>query len=229
MNSNKAFSQLEQRLGYVFKNKLLLKNALIHSSHLHDETANNERLEFHGDRVLALIVVDYMFTEYPTAEVGELAIRLNKVVSGKTCSEIAKSIDLGKYLILGHDAKHSGTRTRASVLGGAIEAVIGAVYHDGGLEEARKLVLKLWQPHLSFEVTDAIDPKGKLQERLHIMGKEIPTYRVLKKEGPSHAPEFQVEVSLSSGEKAVSRGMTKKEAERKAAQIILDKWKEASD
>ena len=229
MNSNKAFTRLEQRLGYVFKNKKLLETSLIHSSHLHDETENYERLEFHGDRVLALIIVDYIADHYPKARVGELALRLNKVVSRKTCAEVARSADLGRYLILGNDARHSGTRNRTSVLSGALEAVIGAAYLDGGLEEARKLVLNLWQPHFTFDVADAIDPKTELQESQQILGKDIPTYRVLEKVGPSHAPEFMVEASLSSGEKEVSRGKTKKEAERKAANKLLLKWKTSDD
>ena len=229
MNSNKAFSRLEQKLGYVFKNKNLLEISLIHSSHLHDETENNERLEFHGDRVLALVIVDYLSIHYPMARVGELALRLNKVVSRKTCAEVARSTDLGQYLILGNDARHSGTRSRTSVLSGAMEAIIGAVYLDGGLEEAKKLVLNLWKPHFSFDIAEAIDPKTELQESQQILGKDIPTYRVLEKVGPSHAPEFLVEVSLSSGETETSRGRTKKEADRKAANKILLKWKTSDD
>lgn len=223
MNSNKSLSRLEQRLGYVFKNKNLLETSLIHSSHLHDETENYERLEFHGDRVLALVIVDYLADQFPEARVGELAVRLNKVVARKTCAEVATSANIGKYLILGNDARHSGTRNRVSVLGSAMEAIIGAVYLDGGLEEARKLILNLWQDHFIFDITEAIDPKTVLQESQQTLGKEIPTYQVLEKVGPSHDPEFLVEVSLSSGEKEVSRGKTKKEAERKAANKLLKK------
>ncbi len=212
-------------MGYVFKNKKLLETALIHSSHLHDETENNERLEFHGDRVLALIIVDYLTNRYPMASVGELALRVNRVVSRKTCAEVARSFDLGKSLILGPDARHSGIRNKSSVQSCAMEALIGAVYLDGGLEEARKLVLKLWHPHFSFEVAEAVDPKSKLQEMQQAQKGDTPSYQVLAKEGPNHAPEFLVEVSLSSGEKEVSWGNTIKDAERSAAIKILTKWK----
>ena len=229
MNSDKALTRLEQKLGYAFSNRKLLETSLIHSSHLHDETANNERLEFHGDRVLALVIVDYLSTCYPMARVGELAIRLNKLVARKTCAEVARSADLGQFLVLGNDARHSGTRTRTSVLGGAMEAVIGAVYLDGGLEEARKLVINLWKEHFSFEIAEAIDPKSELQESQQLLGKAIPTYRVVEKVGPSHAPEFLVEVCLASGEKEVSRGKSKKEAERKAANKLLLQRKKSDD
>ncbi len=225
MTDNKAFSRLEQKLGYEFKNKKLLETSLIHSSLLPDETKNNERLEFHGDRVLALVVVDYVTEHYPKASVGELALRLNRVVSRNTCAEIAKSVDLGDYLTLGNKSRHSGIRRKTSVLSGVIEAVLGAVYLDGGLEEARKLILNLWKDHFSFEIAEAIDPKSELQEIQHLKGMDIPTYRVLEKVGPDHSPEFLVEASLSSGEKEVSRGKTKKEAESKAAKKLLNTLK----
>jgi len=131
---SKQLFKFEQRLGYVFNNKDLLKNALTHSSCKQDHVDNYQRLEFLGDRVLALCIVNYLMRMFPDAQVGELATRLNKVVSGDSCSEVALTIELGKVLIIGDGARFSGTRNRTSVLADAMEAVIAAIYLDGGLE-----------------------------------------------------------------------------------------------
>ena len=229
MKISKQLFKFEQRLGYVFNNKDLLKNALTHSSCKQDHVDNYQRLEFLGDRVLALCIVNYLMHMFPDAQVGELATRVNKVVSGDTCSEVARTIELGKVLIIGDDSLFSGTRNRKSVLADAIEAVIAAIYIDGGLEMTEKIVISLWQNHLNFELEDATVPKSELQELLSSRRLDLPQYTLLEKIGPAHAPEFKIEVRSHSGESAIGTGKSKKEAEQQAALLLLQQLENEND
>ncbi len=229
MKSTKQLQRFEHKVGHVFQNKDLLKTALIHSSFKPSHASNNQRLEFLGDRVLALSIVNYLMREYPKAPVGELASRLNHLVSRTACSEVARSIDLGKEMVLGDHARFSGTRNRSTVLADAMEAVIAAIYLDGGFEVAERTVLSLWKDYLKFDLEEAKDPKNELQKLMLSQGRSLPSYELLDSSGPPHEPEFTIAVSLPSGEQATSVGKTKKEAERKAASKLLDELENSSD
>ena len=226
MKYSSKLLRFEQKLGYSFHNRELLRTALTHSSDEKSHLKNYQRLEFLGDRVLALCITNYFMETFPHAKVGELASRLNKVVSGDTCSEIAKSIALGNVLFVGDSSRYSLIRNRASVLSDSLEAIIGAIYLDGGMEPTTQTILRLWKHHLDFPLEDATDPKSELQELLHAKRSGLPEYRLINKLGPAHNPEFRVEVVLESGESAMASGSSKKEAEREAAKLLLQQIEE---
>ena len=214
---------LAARLGYDFENADLLVRALTHASISAGMRPDNQRLEFLGDRVLALVISEALFQADANATEGQLAPRFNALVRREMCAEVARSIDLGMALKLGRSEMLSGGRRKQALLADAMEAVIAAVYLDGGFEASRDVVLRLWGPRIAGVEADARDAKTALQEWAQARGQNPPDYAEVGREGPDHAPVFMIEAHLASGESEVATAPTKRQAEQAAAQALLDR------
>lgn len=220
--STDPITAIERQIGYHFASQELLKRAMTHASVTTDSARNNERLEFLGDRVLALLVADILLQHYPDAPEGELALRLNALVRRETCAAIAQEIGLGQYLALAPAEAASGGREKSAILGDACEALIGAIYLDGGLAVAKNFVQSFWNSRLAGVDTAPADAKSELQEWSQARKLGTPGYRVINREGPDHAPVFVIEVELPGYAPLCGVGASKREAERAAAQAMLN-------
>ena len=215
----KAFSD---RLGYSFARSELLQRALTHGSISTATRPDNQRLEFLGDRVLGLTIAEALFKTDRAATEGQLAPRYNALVKGETCAAIAREIGLGDVLKLGRSEMLSGGRRKEALLADAMEAVLAAIYLDAGLEAARTVILRLWAERLKNVDQDARDAKTALQEWAQAKGMTPPTYAVTGRDGPDHAPEFEITVMLDNGHSARARGQgTKRSIEQAAAAALL--------
>jgi ribonuclease-3 len=213
--------RLARALSHHFARPELLEQAVTHPSAASPARPHNQRLEFLGDRVLGLIIAEALLEAYPDEDEGTLAPRLNALVRRETLAEVAAEIGLGEYLLLGRSEATGGGRRKKAILADAMEAVIAALYLDGGMEAARRLVLARWQRRIEAPDTAPTDAKTRLQEWAQGRGMAPPAYAVTAREGPDHAPRFTVEASLASGERALGEAASKKEAEQAAAQALL--------
>lgn len=213
----------EDAIGYRFKDAALLDRAMTHRSATQGMTAewSNERLEFLGDRVLGLVMVETLMERFPKLREGELAPRLNTLVSRQTCAVVGAELGLGRFLIVDRSERATGGAEKPSLLANATEAVIGAVYTDAGLEKARKFTLLLWKSLLKDATETPRDPKSALQEWAQAEGLATPTYRHISREGPDHAPVFTVTVLVQGHEPVPGVGSSKQVAEREAARAML--------
>ncbi|MEL6800386.1 MAG: ribonuclease III [Pseudomonadota bacterium] len=211
------------RLGHTFSEPALLIEALTHPSLSSPTRANNQRMEFLGDRVLNLVLAEAVLAADPQASEGTLAPRYNLLVKKETCADVARSIDLGSVLRLGKSEMVSGGRRLDAALGDAMEAVIAAVYRDAGLEAARAVVLGLWDSRIATLEHDEKDPKSSLQEWAQSHGQPAPKYSEVSRSGPPHAPVFTVEARLSDGRFELATGRAKREAEKDAARALLER------
>lgn len=220
----RELDRLEERLGHRFANRDLLDRALTHASAVNGVGRGGEtyqRLEFLGDRVLGLVVADMLVERFPDAPEGELSRRLARVVSREACAEIADEMELAKYLKIGGSVRKSGTPATVGVLADVCEAVIAAVYRDGGLDAARALVGRFWGPRIAGMSGPLRDAKTELQEWAHRRGFEAPAYAEILRSGPDHKPEFEVEVTVGDVAPGRGRGGSKREAEHEAAAGVL--------
>jgi ribonuclease-3 len=209
------------RIGHVFQNSELLIRAVTHSSIAMETRPDNQRLEFLGDRVLGLVMADALFKADPDASEGQLAPRFNALVRKETCADVARACDLGAVLKLGRSEMMSGGRRKEALLADAMEAVIAAVYLDGGLEAAQALILRLWDERIATVEEDARDAKTALQEWAQARGQMPPIYSEVARNGPDHAPIFTIEAKLASGEVEQASAPVKRQAEQTAAQALL--------
>ena len=198
----------------------MLARALTHSS---TGGADNERLEFLGDRILGFIIAELLIEQFPYEKEGSLALKLNALVRMETCARVAEAAGVDAALILAPAEERSGGRRKAAILGDACEAVIAALYLDGGIEAARKFISKHWQPLMSEVTGDLRDPKNALQEWAQGRKLGTPSYRVSRREGPDHAPRFTVEVSVRGYEPAVGEGLSLRAAEQSAARTLMQR------
>lgn len=221
----RKYKDLEQRLGHRFKNQEWLERALIHASMRGGRMVkhDNERLEFIGDRVLGLAIVEAVSQALPDAREGELARRYNGLVKGETCAIVARELGLGEFMILSESEESSGGRKKATILADAIEAVLGAVFMDAGFDPARDVVLHLWQPLLDERGSQQIDAKSVLQEWAQGRGLSLPRYVELSRDGPDHAPKFTTEVRIKGCDPAIGHGRSKRQAEQVAARTLLER------
>lgn len=211
------------RLGHQFRRPELLVRALTHSSLSSPTRPDNQRLEFLGDRVLGLVMAEALLAADRAASEGQLAPRFNALVRKEACAEVARQIDLGAVLKLGRSETTTGGRRKDALLGDAMEAVIAAVYLDGGFEAARDLVLRLWGRRIGTVEADARDPKTALQEWAQARGLQPPAYAEVAREGPDHQPVFTIEVRLATGEAAAATAGSKRQAEQAAAKALLER------
>lgn len=219
-----AAARLERRLGHAFEDPSLLERALTHASAAggRDNARDNEVLEFLGDRVIGLLAAERLAELYPEAAEGVLSVLLAALVSGKTCAAVAQGAGLGEALRLAGSQTRSGGRTQPSILADAVEAVIAALYLDGGLAVARAAFLDLWaDAFAALDETSARDPKTALQEWAQGRGRPLPDYAVVRRTGPDHRPRFTVSVSVQGLEPAAAEGPSRQEAEKAAAAKLL--------
>ncbi len=219
-----AVEALQQRLGRRFADPALLERALTHSS-VGDgarDTLDNERLEFLGDRVLGLVVAERLVAASATASEGEMAPRLNLLVSRAACAKVARRIGLGAALRMSGAETKSGGRDKDSILAGACEALIAAVYQDGGLEAARAMIADVWEEEFAqLDSPRAKDVKTRLQEWAQGAGRPLPAYTVVARSGPEHAPRFTVEAAVKGLPPAQGQGASRQAAEKAAAEALL--------
>jgi len=223
VKKSEAIRSFEQRLGYEFSNLSLLVEALTHSSIASDFRKDNQRLEFLGDRVLGLVMAEALLEIDQTAPEGTLAPRFNALVRKETCAEVARQIELGGVLKIGRSEMLSGGRRKDALLGDGMEAVIAAIYKDGGFEIAKTIIIKLWGDRIKNVKGDSRDAKTILQEWAQARGQNPPNYEVISRSGPDHAPDFLVKVILASGETAEAMAGSKRQAEQMAAKALLQK------
>lgn len=216
---------LEEQLGYHFKAPSLLKTALTHSSYANECKAlkqSNERLEFLGDSILGAVVADYLYRNYPTLPEGDLTKKRAALVCEKACCGFSRQLNVGKYLLLSHGEQNSGGRTRSSILADAFESITAAIYLDGGMEEARKFILRFVLPLLQTAKQRPFkDYKTALQEIIQKNPEENLEYVLSGESGPDHDKHFTVEVHLNHNVIGKGGGRSKKEAEQQAAREAL--------
>lgn len=224
---NKSLEPLQQRLGYTFRNPELLREALTHPSYGHENrrtVADNQRLEFLGDAVLQLVVTQKLFQRLPNHPEGELTAMRARVVNRFQMQTLAEELKLGEELVLGWGEENNSGRTRGSNLSDAMEAVIGAIYIDGGWEVASAWTARLLEKTIENVVSrpESMNPKGDLQELLQVTGEAPPQYTCISEEGPPHARRFEVKVEWQGRELGRGQGQSKKEAEINAARAALE-------
>jgi ribonuclease-3 len=220
-NSKAAALALQERLGYPFKNPALLINALTHVSALKTGKSRAEtyqRLEFLGDHVLGLVVSDMLYRTFPKAAEGELSTRLADLVRKESCADVAQALGLQEATRIGSGAS---PRLRASVAGDICEAVIGAIYLDGGFSAASDFIVRNWTERMNKPVRPLRDPKTILQEWAQGRGLAAPTYREVERSGPDHSPVFRIAVDAPGLESAEGVGRNKRAAEQAAASAML--------
>lgn len=216
---------VQARIGWTFARRELLAEALIHSSAAEGrrDVLTNERLEFLGDRVLGLAVAEHLLAADPTCREADLALRLNALVNRTACARAARAVDLGAALTLSKAEEASGGRDKDTILADACEAVIAALYLDGGLEAARAFVKRAWGEALLQGARAVRDPKTALQEWAAARRLDAPVYTVEGRAGPDHAPRFVVDVRVGGAGAARGEGGSKRDAERAAAAALLEK------
>ncbi len=213
-----AQGELSEKLGYRFKDEALLARALTHAGA--NAALSNERLEFLGDRVLALVVAETLYRLYPDEDEGVLTRRLHSLVRWEACARIGEDIGLWEHLVLTR-SEAAGGRSRGPILGSALEAVIAALYLDGGMEAARAFIMRRWADLFTDAATDSRDAKTRLQEWSQGRGKGAPVYTLKEQEGPDHAPHFVVEAKVAGFDPALGEGGSKRQAEQDAAAKLL--------
>jgi ribonuclease-3 len=216
-------SRLERRIGHEFADRNLLKRALTHSSATAGRPAGSdyERLEFLGDRVLALIVADMLMRAYPRSREGDLSRRLAVLVRKEACAAVAAELELGEAITLGAGQGRSRVPVTASILGDACEALIGALFLDGGLESARRFIEGNWRTRMLDEAALLRDAKSTLQEWAQARGLREPTYELIGQSGPQHAPRLRLRVLVEGLAPEEGEGGSRREAEQKAATAML--------
>lgn len=238
LGSGRAFAQndktvnpLEERIGYKFRNPLLLAEALTHPSVRHEsqrDHLDNQRLEFLGDAVLQLVITEQLYRHFGEEAEGRLTKLRSRLVSRETLKTYAAALDLGRYLMIGRGEEASGGRERTSTLGDAFEALLGAIYLDSDLETARKFILAQAEHDLEQIMEEPVDinPKGNLQELLQSISASSPIYEVISQSGPEHEKSFVVEVSWEGMTLGKGSGRNKKQAETAAAEeaLQLKRW-----
>ena len=212
------YQSLEKKMKINFKNKNLLIKSLTHKSL--NKVNNYEKLEFLGDRVLGLVIAKKLLEIYPNEKEGILDKKFASLVNKKTCLEIAKKIELQKY-ILSFNIKNKKNIIVDKVLADCCEALIGSVYLDNGFNSVEKVILNLWSNHIKDSIVTKIDPKTKLQEFSLKKFKKLPIYKVVSNTGPRHKPLFKVGVKLIDTKFYISEGKSKKDAEQNAAILCL--------
>lgn len=224
------FAALESRLGYRFRDRGLLEHALTHKSKAHEDPSggvvDNESLEFLGDAVLGLVVADALFRAFPAYSEGQKSKIKSNLVSTTALAEMAEGLGLGEHMILGRGEEKTGGRRKPALLADTCEALIAALYLDGGLDAARAFIVRELAPRIEEARVPGYfgrDHKSRLQERLQGLGRSLPCYRVSAEAGPEHRKQFSVQVVVGDLVLAEGEGRTKKDAEQEAARAALER------
>jgi ribonuclease-3 len=230
MTNNTLF---EKTIGYDFKDCSLLEEALTHPSLSHNQkginVVNYERLEFLGDAVLGMLVAEMLCALFPDEREGMLAKRHSWLVKGETLTKIGASIGIGEALQMTTGEAQTGGRTTASNLEDAMEALIGAIYLDGGLTPAKAFISRYWNSLATEGGEPPKDPKTDLQEWVQGQGFPLPQYQVVASDGPDHAPIFTIALTVKKHKTLQAQGSTRKKAEKKAAQLFMEQVKSESE
>jgi ribonuclease III len=211
---------LKELIGRAPRDRAAFEQALTHGS---AKPVNYERIEFLGDRVLGLLIGEWVFERFTDEPEGKLSRRYNALVSGETCADVARTVGVPTHLILGKQARDDGAADSDNVLGDVMEALIGALYLEGGLEEARTLVRRLWSDRLDTQTSAPRHPKSALQEWAAANKRKPPEYALTDRSGPQHALRFSVTVSIKGAGEASATGASKQEAETAAAKALFEK------
>ena len=213
------YQNLEKKLKLIFKDKKILIRSLTHKSY--DNQKNNEKMEFLGDRVLGLVIAKKLLEIYPDEKEGILDKKFASLVNKKTCLEIAKNLELEKYILI-FKAKNKNIKIEDKVIADCTEALIGAIYLDKGFSVVEKTILNLWEKKIKGSVITEIDAKTKLQEFSLKKFKKLPIYKIISNTGPRHKPIFKVGVKLIDSKLYIAEGKSKKDAEQNAAVLCLN-------
>ena len=215
---DKKIKELEKIIKYTFKKSSLLEKALTHKSY--DNNINNEKLEFLGDRVLGLVISEKLLDKFPEEKEGIIDKKFANLVNKKTCLTIARKINIKKFILLGSSHKKL-ERSADKIISDCLEAIVGAIYLDGGLKSVEKFILNFWDEFLLKSTVTLIDSKTKLQEFSLKKFKELPKYVFFKKTGPQHRPLFKTEVQIPNSKRIIGIGSSKKNAQQNAAAKLL--------
>ncbi len=227
---SEAVRALTRALGHDFGDPSLLERALTHPSvgegAAHDAVGrpilDNQRLEFFGDRVLGLLVAERLMRDYPQANEGEMSARLHGLVDKAACARVGEAAGVGPALRMSPGESKQGGRRRDGILADAVEAILAAVYFDGGIEAARSVFERLWKAELANPSSRSLsNPKSALQEWSLKVGRGLPAYRVVERTGSDHAPTFRVEVTISGTDALTAEGRSRQEAEKAAALALM--------
>ena len=213
------YSNLEKKINVKFKDKKMLVRSLTHKSY--DKNNNNEKIEFLGDRVLGLVIAKKLLEIYPEEKEGILDKKFASLVNKRKCLEIAKKIELEKYILV-FNPKNKKIIIEDKVIADCLEALIGAIYLDKGMNYAEKFILNLWSEHITASAVTEIDAKTKLQEHSLKVFKVLPNYKLISNTGPRHKPLFKVAVKLKDTKFFAAEGASKKDAEQNAASLCLE-------
>ncbi len=230
--SEQELASLENKLGYQFKNIGLLREALQHSSYVNEQRdpdlQDNERLEFLGDAVLDLVITHILMEQFPKTREGDLSRMRATIVNESQLSLVAQRLNLGQHLLLGRGEEQSNGQEKKSILADALEAVIAAVYLDGGLQAGFEVIERQFSEMISH-VRDRLaeeDFKSRLQELVQVQFKRIPDYKIVAESGPDHDKTFEVRLSIGNSLTTHGTGKSKKAAEQAAAEVAIEKLKD---
>ena len=219
--SDAALAGVEDRIGHTFVRRDLIRTALTHASVASSARDSYQRFEFLGDRVLGLVITEMLLEMYPKATEGELSHRLAELVRKETCAEVATTLNLGSGVAFGGGRAQKMSLLTINVLGDVCEAVIGAIYLDGGLDAARRFIAANWHDRILAWPGAHRNAKVTLQEWAQSKGLRVPDYTIVAKSGPDHEPHFEVEVIVEKRAPARGAGRTRREAEQSAAAALL--------
>ena len=219
--SEATVQRLSEATGHRFANRERLLRAITHASAGQSAADHYERLEFVGDRVLGLLIAEMLFQRFPRAPEGELSVRLNALVNAETLAGIADEMRLHEVIVTGADVKRLTGKRMQNVRADVIEALIAAIYLEGGLDAVRGFIGRYWSPRADEVHSARRDAKTELQEWAHAQGAASPDYRIVRREGPDHDPTFTVAVNIDGEARARGRGRSKRLAEQEAAESVL--------
>lgn len=215
-------ASLETILGYEFSRLDLLRRAVTHASAATEAWNAYERLEFLGDRVLGLMVAEQLLGRFPREREGEIARRHVQLVRKETLAEVSRRLGVGQFLLLSRGEEEAGARDSESILADVMEAILAALYLDGGLEAVRRFICEHWTPLLEADLEPPRDPKTTLQEWAQARRHGLPLYKVETQHGPPHAPEFTISVTVADFPSRLAKGRSKRHAEQAAATLLLE-------
>lgn len=219
--SPKRLADLEARTGHKFSNLARLDRALTHSSAKSMAGTDYERMEFLGDRVLGLCIAELLFSNFPSANEGELSVRLNALVNADTLAEVADEIGLHEFIRTGADVRDLTSDRQRNMRADVVESLIATIYLDGGLAAANKFIRRYWSERSKHNMAARRDAKTELQEWAHKHFSIVPNYREISRDGPDHEPTFVIEVSVAKLDPERAQGRSKRLAEQSAAEKIL--------
>ncbi len=215
----KSIKELQEKIGYSFKDENLLRVALTHSSTCEDQ--NYERLEFLGDRVLGLVIASLLFEKFPNEQEGDLAKRLSSLVQGQTLAKLSAQISLGDFIFLSEAENSAGGSANEHILADVFESLIGAIYLDGGLKPCKSLIEAQWKDTFYTMKKPPQHPKTELQEWVQGQGLPLPVYEIVSQSGPDHAPIFEVSLHVKGHHKITAIGKSRAEAEKLVAKKFI--------